>query len=413
MKAEIITIGDELLIGQVIDTNSAHIAQQLNDAGLDVVHIASVADNGSDIVSALDAATARASAILITGGLGPTNDDRTKQSILEYFHSGTRFDEGVFQHITELLSGRGVAVNERNREQAIVPDNCTLIPNPLGTAPGLWFEKNNTSYLFMPGVPFEMKAVLSNAMPLLRKSVSGFAIRHKTILTQGLPESMLAKKIEDWEAALPGNLSLAYLPSPGLVRLRLTGRGTLDNDINEAINQQVIKLKKLIPEYIFGYDQDTLESVVGDMLRDKGAWLATAESCTGGTIASMITSVPGSSAYFRGSVVAYANLAKMNLLHVSEALIGQHGAVSREVVEAMAAGAREMLHADYSIATSGIAGPDGGTDDKPVGTVWIAIASPTGIYSAMHRFGDDRERNIRRASVTALNMLRKAMLGSL
>ncbi len=381
MKAEIITIGDELLIGQVVDTNSAHIAKQLNDAGLEVVHIASVADNGSDIVSALDAATARASAVLITGGLGPTNDDRTKQSILGYFHSGTRFDEGVFHHIAELLSRRGVSLNERNRDQAIVPDNCTLISNPLGTAPGLWFEKNNATYLFMPGVPYEMKAVLANAMPLLRKAVSGFAIRHKTILTQGLPESMLAKKIEDWETGLPENLALAYLPSPGLVRLRLTGRGTSDKEIDETINQQVIKLKKLIPEHIFGYDQDTLERIIGDLLREKGAWLATAESCTGGTIASMITSVPGSSAYFRGSVVAYSNLIKMSLLHVNESLIGQYGAVSKEVVEAMAAGARDILQADYSIATSGIAGPDGGTDDKPVGTVWIAIASPMGFVN--------------------------------
>ncbi len=413
MKAEIITIGDELLIGQVVDTNSAHIAQQLNDAGLDVVHIASVADNGSDIVSALDAATARASAVLITGGLGPTNDDRTKQSILGYFHSGTRFDQGVFQHITELLSRRGVSVNERNRDQAKVPDNCTLIYNPLGTAPGLWFEKNNTTYLFMPGVPYEMVAVLSNAMPLLHNHASGSAIRHKTILTQGLPESMLAKKIEAWESALPENLSLAYLPSPGLVKLRLTGRGASNKEIDISINEQVINLKKIIPDYIFGYDQDTIERVVGDLLKEKGAWLATAESCTGGAIASMITSVPGSSIYFRGSVVAYANLAKLELLHVNEVLIRQYGAVSKEVVEAMAAGAREILHADYAIATSGIAGPDGGTDDKPVGTVWIAIASPGGMFSAMHRFGDERERNIRRASVTALNMLRKAILGLL
>ena len=412
MKAEIVTIGDEILIGQVIDTNSAHIAHCLNGAGIEVVHIASVSDKIQEIKLELDKARQRAALVLVTGGLGPTSDDRTKIAIREYFNSGTRFDEDVYRHLQELLTRRGVKLNERNREQAEVPDNCRIIHNPVGTAPGLWFEQDDAVFLFMPGVPFEMKAIMENAMPEIKKRFPGSMILHKTILTQGVPESMLAKKIEHWEAALPPEIALAYLPSPGMVRLRMTAIGSAGDHIQSLMDNHLNQLKEIIAEDIFGYDEDSLEQIVGNLLKERNEWLAVAESCTGGSIASLLTSVPGSSAYFRGGVIAYSNDLKINQLHVPAGLIQTNGAVSAEVVVAMTAGIMELAEAGYAIATSGIAGPDGGSATKPVGTVWIGIGSPTGITSHLFTLGDERNRNIRRASLSALNLLRKAILAN-
>lgn len=410
MTAEIITIGDEILIGQVIDTNSAFIAQVINEIGIEVSRITSISDQVLEIKATLSEVSQRTKLVFITGGLGPTSDDRTKNALLEYFNSGTRIDEQVLKHIKDLLTRRGVQMNEINIEQARVPDNCKLIHNRLGTAPGLWFDMGGTTFVFMPGVPFEMKGIMEDMLPELKKLFGSPSIVHRTILTHGIAESALAKAISNWEMNLPDFLSLAYLPSPGMVRLRITGKSTLDKDIYDIINEEIIKLNKIIPDYIFGYDNNTLEKVVGNILLEKKFFLSTAESCTGGTISSLITSVPGCSKYFKGSVVAYSNEIKNKILHVKNQLIAKHGAVSKEVAESMAAGVRELLSSDYSIATTGIAGPDGGTAEKPAGTTWIAVAGPDGISSQLFRYSDERNRNINRSSYAALNLLRKKLL---
>ncbi len=410
MNAEIITIGDEILIGQVIDTNSAYIAQIINEIGISICKITSIPDNLEEIKCALHESSLRVKLVFITGGLGPTNDDKTRTAIGEYFNSVFRIDESVLNHIKELLSKRGVKMNDRNHDQAMVPDNCRLVRNRLGTAPGLWFKKESTNFIFMPGVPFEMKGIMEDLLPELRKDFGSPSIIHRTIHTHGIAESALAKTIAEWENNLPENLSLAYLPSPGMVRLRISGNNTSDNDIYNIIDLKVKELNKLIPEAIFGYDNDTMESVIGKLLLEKKASLSTAESCTGGAIAAMITSVPGSSIYFTGSVIAYSNIIKESILGVDNKLINEYGAVSMQVAEAMASGVREKLNTDYSIATTGIAGPDGGSPEKPVGTVWVAIAGPEGVSSRIFRFGDERARNITRTAYSALNELRKRLI---
>lgn len=412
MNAEIITIGDEILIGQVIDTNSAFIAQALNEIGIDVARITSVSDKIIEITNALDESSRRTKLVLITGGLGPTNDDRTKNAIKEFFNSQLIVDQEVLNHIGQLLSSRGVNINELNIEQAKVPDNCKIIHNRLGTAPGLWFEKDHTTFIFMPGVPFEMKGIMEDILANLKIKYGNPSIVHKTILTHGIAESALAKLISGWESNLPEFLSLAYLPSPGMVRLRITGRNALDNNLDDIMNESIIKLKHLISDYIFGYDSDSLEKVVGTILFEKHLLLSTAESCTGGTIASIITSVPGCSRYYAGSVVAYSNDIKTKILNIDSQLIINYGAVSREVAESMAAEVRKLFNSDYSIATTGIAGPEGGTAEKPVGTVWIAVAGPDGISSQLLRFGDERNRNIYRTAYAALFQLRKKLLST-
>jgi len=330
MNAEIITIGDEILIGQVIDTNSAFIAQTINEIGIGIYRITSVSDNLEEIKSALHESSLRVKLIFITGGLGPTNDDKTRTAIKEYFNSVFRIDESVLHHIEELLSKRGVKMNDRNHDQAMVPDNCRLITNRLGTAPGLWFEKEGTIYIFMPGVPFEMKGIIEDLLPELRKDFGSPSIIHRTSHTHGIAESALAKTIAEWETNLPGNLSLAYLPSPGMVRLRISGNNTSDNNLYDFIDLEIKKLNKLIPEAIFGYDEDTMESVIGNLLLEKKASLSTAESCTGGAIAAMLTSVPGSSRYFTGSVVAYSNSIKENILGIDSQLISRGDGIRSE-----------------------------------------------------------------------------------
>ena len=412
MNAEIITIGDEIIIGQVIDTNSAFIAQLLNGIGIEISRITSVSDKVQEIKTALFETSQRTKLVLLTGGLGPTNDDRTKIAIQEYFNSKYRINEDLLNHIKVLLASRGVQMNDRNTDQAKVPENCKLIRNRLGTAPGLWFVKESTTYIFMPGVPFEMKAIMEDILADLKEQFGNPSIVHRTILTHGIAESTLAITINEWENSLPKFLSLAYLPSPGMVRLRISGQNTLDKDIYNIINEQIIKLKPIISEYIFGYDQDTLEKVIGDLLIKKSASISTAESCTGGSIASLITSVPGCSRYFKGSVVAYSNEIKTKLLNIDNQIIENNGAVSREVAESMAIGVREVMKSDYSIATTGIAGPDGGSEQKPVGTVWIAIAGPEGATSQLFRFSDERNRNITRTAYAALNQLRRRLIAT-
>jgi nicotinamide-nucleotide amidase len=411
MRAEIITIGDEILIGQIVDSNSAHIAVKLSLAGIITTRITSVADNRESIINALDNAKNNADIVIITGGLGPTGDDITKPALVEYFNSKLVLNEKVLEDIKRFLAGRALIVNERNIKQAELPDNCKIIPNKYGTASGMWFEKEGKIFISMPGVSFEMKEMTDkHIIPELKKRFKLPVIIHRTILTNGLAESTTAELIKDWENNLPANMKLAYLPSPGLLRLRLTAKGDEKQKLENNINIQVEGLQKLISENIFGYDDERLEEIVGMLLKKHKSALAIAESCTGGKISELITSVPGSSEYFNGSVIAYSNEIKKRVLGVSEADLEKHGAVSEKVVTKMALGIMKLYMADYAIATSGIAGPAGGTVQKPVGTTWIAISSKDKVHAQKYNFGDHRGRNILKASITALNMLRRELL---
>jgi nicotinamide-nucleotide amidase len=408
METEIITIGDEILIGQIVDTNSAWLGQQLNLRGIEVYQVTSVHDDRSHILKALAAAEQNVDLVLITGGLGPTKDDITKKTLCEYFNTELIFHPEVFRHVERLLTERGVTVNQLNRDQALLPDSCTVLHNSAGTAAGMWFEQNDTIFVSMPGVPFEMEAIMNDEV-FPRLSALGItqSIVHKTVLTFGLAESMLAEKIEKWENALPNYIKLAYLPSALMVRLRLSAYGTDRVAMEAEIEKQVKLLLEIIPEHVFGFDNDDMAMAVGRLLMQLNQTMAVAESCTGGNIAHFITSNPGSSVYFKGGIVAYSNDIKVKLLGVPAEIIEKEGAVSQQVAEAMAIGARKSLGADYAVSTTGIAGPDGGSEEKPVGTVWIAVAGPSGIISKKYNFKHNRERNIIRSTQTALNLLRK------
>ena len=411
MLAEIITIGDEILIGQIVDTNSAWMAQQLNLIGIRVKQISSVSDDKNHILTALKEAENRVDIILITGGLGPTKDDITKHTLSEYFNSAMRFDDEVFQDVKRIFANYGREVTEVNRKQAEVPQACVAIRNHKGTAPGMWFEKNEKVFVSMPGVPFEMKGMMENdVIPKLTQHFKTPHILHQTVLTQGVGESFLAEIISDWEDNLPANMKLAYLPQQGMVRLRLSSFGEKKSELQKVSEQKISELKSLISEHIFGYENDTLEEIVGQLLRESNATLATAESCTGGSIASLLVKVPGSSDYYKGSVIAYANEIKISDLDVNEKDIIKFGAVSQHVVEQMATGVMQKFNTHYAIATTGIAGPSGGSNEKPVGTVWIAVASPSGIVSKKFMLGEHRSGVIQRATLTALSMLRKEII---
>ena len=409
MKAEIITIGDEILIGQVVNSNSAWIGDALTGLGIQVTRCISIADDFDEIVQILMETEDRADLVFLTGGLGPTSDDITKQTLAEYFNCQLSENQEALDRIRAFLSRRKVEMNKLNREQALLPDNCIIIPNRYGTASGMWFSRNDTQYLSMPGVPYEMESMMSGyILPRLKKQYKLPSIIHKTVLVQGIAESHLANMLQEFESTLPQEVKLAYLPSPGRVRLRLTSGGEETDKVKAVVQEQVDRLITYIPDgYFFGFEDEQLERIVGTMLRRNKKTLATAESCTGGKIAQMITSVPGSSKYFLGSVVAYSDYVKKSVLGVRETSLKNHGAVSRQVVEQMARGIIKRYGADYAIATSGIAGPDGGTPGKPVGTTWIAVASDEKTESALFNLGDHRGRNIQKASMTGLNMLRK------
>jgi nicotinamide-nucleotide amidase len=408
MQAEIITIGDEILIGQIVDTNSAWMAKELNKIGVHVGKIASISDQKDDIVSSLQQAMSRVSLVLITGGLGPTNDDITKKTLSDFFGMSLVQDDSIYAKVEKRLAKRGIPMNDFNCDQALVPNGAKIVPNNYGTAPCMWFEKDGKIVISMPGVPFEMKGIMKDEiLNELPKYFDTPVILHKTIMTEGIGESVLAEMLAEWEANLPTCVKLAYLPSPGLVRLRMSTSGSDKKELEGIIEEQLSKLRKILPENIFGYDDEPIELIVAKLLLAQAKTLGTAESCTGGNIAHLITSHAGSSAYFKGSVVAYSNEVKENLLKVNHQDLEKHGAVSREVVEQMALGARNVLNTDYAIATSGIAGPDGGSDEKPVGTVWIAVAGPNGVISNLFTLYPNRERNIHVASVNGLNMLRK------
>ncbi len=410
MIAEIISIGDELLIGQVINTNASWMASLLNRNGIKIKQIKAIADDKNDIIQAIDQAFLSADIILLTGGLGPTKDDITKTTLCEYFDTHLVFNELVFSRIKELFRLRNFKVADVNKAQAELPESCLALKNSNGTASGMWFEKDNKVLISMPGVPFEMKPMMENeVIPRLRDKFKTPIIIHKTIMTQGIGESVLAEKIKDWENALPANIKLAYLPQPGIVRLRLSASGENQEKCEERIADLIHHLNKLIGEYIFAYDDILLEETLGKTLKEKHKTISTAESCTGGYIAHLLTSIAGSSAYFKGSAVTYANEIKENILGVSADDLENFGAVSKTVVEQMALGARRKFGTDYALATSGIAGPDGGSQEKPVGTTWIALAGPEGVFAKKYHFGEHRGRNIRRAALSAMFTLQKTL----
>ena len=412
MQAEIITIGDELLIGQVVDTNSAWLGSTLGDDGIKVIQITSVQDNAAQIVQAVNDALSRADIVLMTGGLGPTKDDITKKTLAEMFGMKLVRNEQVYEMVGKQLALRGIAFTELNQGQALVPDGCTVLPNRNGTAPGMWFERDGKVLISMPGVPFEMKALVKDeVLPRLRKHFALDANVHRTIITFGLAESILADTIASWEEALPPYLHLAYLPSALCIRLRLSAYEIDRQKAEQEIESQIEKLSKVIPHYIIGSEDDSLESVTGTLLKTRGETLATAESCTGGNIAHRFTAMPGASEYFKGGVVAYSNEVKIALLGVDPESLNRYGAVSQSVAEQMAEGVRRATGATYGISTTGIAGPTGGTPEKPVGTVWMAGATPNGVFSRRMVFGSVRSQNIERASSNCINLLRLQLLG--
>lgn len=412
MQAEIITIGDEILIGQILDSNSKWIAEALNKIGISVYQITSIQDNNQHILKALNEAQDNCDIVIITGGLGPTKDDITKTTLMEYFNDTLVLNKKVVAHIKNLFAKMNYPFTEVNRNQALVPSKCTVLNNELGTAPGMWFFENNKVVISLPGVPYEMKGLMDNyVLPKLTKKFSLPFIVHKTVLTYGMGESMLAEKIEDWENNLPSYISLAYLPSFGKVRLRLTAKGNNKEDLEFAIFNEVEKLSKLISEIIIGLDEsETIEVVIGQLLSKKKQTLAIAESCTGGNLAKMITLIPGASQYFKGAVVAYNVSVKVKELGVKESIIKKYSVVSGEVAEAMALGIQQKYNTTYAIATTGNAGPTTDETDESVGTVYIAIASPNGVFSQDFFFGKPREKVIERTSNKALELLQKEIL---
>ncbi|WP_026632941.1 competence/damage-inducible protein A [Dyadobacter alkalitolerans] len=411
IRAEILTIGDEILFGQITDTNTQWIGSQLTDIGIRPVRKTSVGDNKADILDAFSAASQRVNVIIVTGGLGPTRDDITKHTFCEYFGTELEINQEALELITAFFAKRGRAMTELNIQQAALPKNCTYIPNLWGTAPGMWFEKDDVIYVSLPGVPYEMKSLMEfEILPRLKSRFVSNIIQHKSVRTIGIGESFLAETIAPWEDALPEHIKLAYLPHFGQVKLRLTGTGTDQPQLDADLAEQVALLMPYIEEWVFGFDTDELETVIGSLLKQHNATVGTAESCTGGFVANQITSVPGASQYFQGSVVSYSNEVKMNLLGVSPQTLKAFGAVSEQTAREMAEGARKVLNTTFAISTTGIAGPDGGTAEKPLGTVWIACATPEETFTQLLTLRNNRKINIELTASYALNLLRKTIL---
>lgn len=410
-NCEVITIGDELLIGQVIDTNSAWIGQELNKIGLEIVQKTAISDSREHIIAALDNAKTRANIILMTGGLGPTKDDLTKYTLAQYFNCGFRTDEKVLQHVTEIFKRFNRPILDINMQQADVPEICETVFNELGTAPGMWFDVEGRIYVSMPGVPYEMKRMMENfVLPRLEKLGAHQHIIHKTLVSVGIGESFLSKKIEDIEDSLPPHIKLAYLPNYNIVRMRLTAKGANGAELQKQVDATAVKIIERVGEYI-AIDEDTpMQVLVGRLLQERNKTIATAESCTGGFIAHQITGIAGSSAYYKGSVISYDNSIKVKELGVGQEVLDTVGAVSQETVEQMAKGILNKFTTDYSIATSGIAGPAGGTEEKPVGTVWIAVANNQKVVSKKYSFHGTRQAIIERSAIMGLDMVRRLIL---
>lgn len=410
IHAELISIGDELLIGQTVNTNASWLGQQLATIGIRVVHTAVIPDEEVVIVAAFNDAFRRADLVIVTGGLGPTKDDITKHVLCRYFETELVMNEEILTHITAFFTSRNRPMLEVNRQQAALPKACTILFNQQGTAAGMWFDRSGKVLISMPGVPYEMKGIFTNeALPRIREVFPTESLYHRTILTQGIGESFIAERMADWENRLRADgLGLAYLPSPGMVKLRITAYKQSDSDKVDAYFKEAYEA---MPVAVFGEEEDTLHEVVGQLLREAGQTVATVESCTGGGIAAELTSISGASDYVQGGLVTYSNELKQLLAGVKSETLGKFGAVSQQVVEEMAQGGRERLGVDWCISVSGIAGPLGGSAEKPVGTVWIAIAGPNVLWSKQFRFGDNRERNIRMSILSALNALRCVLLG--
>lgn len=411
VNASIITIGDELLIGQTVDTNSAYIGTELNKIGVWVKRRIAVGDVREEILSVLKEQSEDNQIIIITGGLGPTADDITKPTLCEYFNTRLIVNEEALQNVKDIFARANRPLTERNIKQAEVPESCVVLNNTRGTAPGLRFEKNGVIYVSLPGVPHEMKGLMElSVLPLLKQHFELPGIIHKTLITSGKGESELADHIAAFENNLPPHVKLAYLPSYGMVRLRLTGKSYDQISLQRDMEYLAMELKALVKDWLVADEDVSIAQALSDLLRQKGRTLATAESCTGGYISHLITSLSGSSKVFNGTVVSYANKAKQGVLHVREATLQQFGAVSEQTVTEMAKGVLNIMNTDYAIATSGIMGPEGGTAEKPVGTVWIAVASKKRLHAVKYNFRYDRQRNIEFAANTALNLLRKFIL---
>lgn len=407
IKAEILAIGDELLYGQIMDTNSHWISQELDKIGVRVVRRTTVGDNRESMLSAFESAEKIADIILITGGLGPTNDDLTKPLLAEYFNCDLALVPEALEAVRTFFEKRGRELTDTNKLQAHLPTKCTYIPNELGTAPGMWFQENGKIWMSMPGVPHEMKRLMSDhVIPRIKENFTLPHIYHKVVKTVGIGESWLSDLIQDWEKSLPKHIKLAYLPSLGQVKLRLTSFGDDMDQITNDVENEINKVKPLIDKYIFGYNQETLEEAIGRLLRIHGKKVAFAESCSGGYISHLVTTVPGSSDYFQGSMVPYHNHFKNKLLHVDQNILKEHGAVSEATVIQMAENIKTMFEADFGLAASGIAGPGGGWKEKPVGTVWIACAMNGRTITKKLQLTQDRMLNIQLTGVSVLNMLR-------
>jgi nicotinamide-nucleotide amidase len=410
-RAEIIAIGDELLYGQVVDTNSHWISQELDKIGVKVVFRTTVGDHRESILEAFKSAEQRADIVLITGGLGPTSDDLTKPLLAEYFNCDIELVPEALEDVARFFTQRGRELTELNRLQAYLPTKCKYIRNEVGTAPGMWFEENSVLWMSMPGVPHEMERLMAEfVLPELKRRFDLPVIYHKLIRTVGIGESWLADSIRAWEENLPDHIKLAYLPSLGEVKLRLTAVGKDYALLASQVAEQIQKCLPLISPYIYGYDQDTLPEVVGRLLKNKNKTLALAESCSGGYISHLITGIAGSSAHFKGAIVPYHNAAKISMLGVKESTLEQMGAVSEQTVVEMAKNARVKFKADYCLSTSGIAGPSGGTLEKPVGTVWMACDYAGGTVTKKLQLSNDRDINIHRSAIAALDILRNCIL---
>lgn len=410
MKAEIITIGDEILIGQIVDTNSAWMGQQLNPIGVDIVQISSISDQVEHISKAIDLARSRADIILITGGLGPTKDDVTKKTLAQYFDSDLAMDPTALEHVTQIFAKRKIPMLDINEAQALLPVKCKPLYNPIGTAPGMWFEDNGQVIVSLPGVPYEMKKMMTEqVIPNLLQRFEFPVILHKTFLTSGIGESFLSKRIAHLENGLPPHIKLAYLPNFSTVRLRFSARGkdkiSLENELSDIGH----RLKDMIPDYLVSDEDIRIQEAIGRILTSSNQTIGTAESCTGGFMAHLITSIPGSSRYFKGSVIAYSNDVKVKELGVQEATLKTDGAVSEATVLQMAKGLRNKLNVDFAIASSGIAGPEGGSAAKPVGTVWLAVAGPKACIAKDYLLYGERQQIIERSAMLGLDLLRKAI----
>lgn len=406
MKSTIITIGDEILIGQILDTNSQYISQALNRIGVVVAERTSIGDSAEQIVATLDRALDNSDIVVITGGLGPTKDDITKHTLARYFNSELVYNSEEGEFIESLLARRGIPFTELNRGQAMVPQCCTVLHNAHGTAPGMWFEKNGKVVISLPGVPFEMQHLIDDAvLPMLSSRFALKSIVHRTMITSGIPESLLAERIASWEDNLPAELHLAYLPAPNVVRLRLSAYEVDGQSVSRIIDKEFDKLKQIIPQAIVGFENATVEQLVHSWMVENGKTLSVAESCTGGALAAKFTAMAGASAYFQAGVVSYSNEAKRDILGVNMEDIARYGAVSEAVAIQMAEGVRAVGGSDYAVSTTGIAGPTGGSNEKPVGTVWFGVATPKGSFAVMKNCGTDRSQIIERAVAHAIKLL--------